>query len=268
MGIPIPRKMVFILRWGPGPIYKMHDAFSILPNQLLSRELFQQVFDDIQRHLTAQTFGSISGQVGCTDWQLQRHIDQGDLQAHLHVVDEFWVKRGGWRPWRGQLSCHFGNGRGIGGRDGGWRGAGSSLWRETSSMEWLIRTVSGYRNWPRYSLRWCGWYCNSEMGTNSGTRRKRPRDGRHNLCCSELQYQPLQRRPYKWSISILPRSQFTKSKGNLRLQRLVPLFVPIGVCVTTHDDGTASDFTIGMWRHNQQVMNHERNGKPWFSLPK
>ena len=92
--------------------------------------------------------------------------------------------------------------------------------------------------------------------------------GRHNECCSGLQYQPLQRRPYKWSISILPRSQFTKSKGNLRFRRLVPLFVPIGVCVTTHDDGTDSDVTIGMWRHNQQVTNHERNGKPWFSLPK
>ena len=39
---------------------------------------------------------------------------------------------------------------------------------------------------------------------------------------------------------------FTKSKGNLRFQRLLPLFVPIGVCVTTHDDGTASDVTIGM----------------------
>ena len=88
------------------------------------------------------------------------------------------------------------------------------------------------------------------------------RAGRHN------EYQPRQHRPYKWSISILPRSQFTKSKGNLRFRRLVPLFVPIGVCVTTHDDGTASDVTIGMWRHNQQVTNHERNGKPWFSLPK
>ena len=43
---------------------------------------------------------------------------------------------------------------------------------------------------------------------------------------------------------------FTKSKENLRFRRLVPLFVPIGVCVTTHDDGTASDVTIGMWRHN------------------
>ena len=94
------------------------------------------------------------------------------------------------------------------------------------------------------------------------------RAGRHNECCSGLQYQPRQRRPYKWSISILPRSQFTKSKGNLRFRRLVPLFVSIGVCVTTHDDGTASDVTIGMWRHNQQVTNHERNGKPWFSLPK
>ena len=61
---------------------------------------------------------------------------------------------------------------------------------------------------------------------------------------------------------------FTKSKGNLRFRRLVPLFVPIGVCVTTHDDRTASDVTIGMWHHNQHVTNHERNGKPWFSPPK
>ena len=61
---------------------------------------------------------------------------------------------------------------------------------------------------------------------------------------------------------------FTKVKGNLRFWRLVPLFVPIGVCVMTHDDGTASDITIGMWHHNQQATNHERNGKPWFALPK
>ena len=94
------------------------------------------------------------------------------------------------------------------------------------------------------------------------------RAGRHNECCSGWQYQPLQHRPYKWWISILPQSQFTKRKGNLRFRRLVLLFVPIGVCVTTHDDGPASDVTIGMWRHNQQVTNHERNGKPWFSLPK
>ena len=99
-----------------------------------------------------------------------------------------------------------------------------------------------------YSLRCRGWYCNPEQ---------------HELCRPSRG-----RRPYKWSISILPRSQFTKSKGNLRFRRLVPLFVPIGVCVMTHDDGTASDVTIGMWRHNQQATNHERNGKPWFSLPK
>ena len=61
---------------------------------------------------------------------------------------------------------------------------------------------------------------------------------------------------------------FTKSKGNLRLRRLVPLFVPIGVCITTHEDGTANYVTIGMWRHNQQATNHERNGNPWFSLSK
>ena len=129
-----------------------------------------------------------------------------------------------------------------------------------------VGIISDYRNWPRYGLRWSGWYCNAEQ--HELCRPSRGRAGRHNECCSGLQYQPRQRRPYKWSISILPRSQFTKIKGNLRFRRLVPLFVPIGVCVTTHDDGTASDVTIGMWRHNQQVTNQERNGKPWFSLPK
>ena len=94
------------------------------------------------------------------------------------------------------------------------------------------------------------------------------RAGRHNECCAGLQYQSRQRRPYKWSISILPRSKFYKKQGNLGFQRLVPPVVPIGVCVTTHDDGTASDVTIGMWRHNQQATNHERNDKPWFSFPK
>ena len=44
---------------------------------------------------------------------------------------------------------------------------------------------------------------------------------------------------------------FTKSKENLHFRLLVPLFVPISVCVTTQDDATACDVTIGMWRHNQ-----------------
>ena len=61
---------------------------------------------------------------------------------------------------------------------------------------------------------------------------------------------------------------FIKSKENLRFRRLLPLFVPIGVCVTTHGDGTARYVTIGMWRHNQQATKHERNGEPWFSLSK
>ena len=82
-----------------------------------------------------------------------------------------------------------------------------------------------YRNWPRYGLRWSGWYCNPEQ--HELCRPLRGRAGQHNESCSGLQYQPRQRRPYKWSISILPRSQFTKSKGNLRFRLLVPLFVPI-----------------------------------------
>ena len=41
------------------------------------------------------------------------------------------------------------------------------------------------------------------------------RAGRHNECCAWWQYHPRQRKPYKWSISILPRSQFYKKQGKL-----------------------------------------------------
>ena len=41
------------------------------------------------------------------------------------------------------------------------------------------------------------------------------RAGRHNECCAWWQYHPRQRRPYKWSIFILPRSQFYKKQGKL-----------------------------------------------------
>ena len=46
-----------------------------------------------------------------------------------------------------------------------------------------------------YGLRCRGWYCNPEQ--HSLCRPARPRDGRHNSCCSGLQYQPLQHRPYR-----------------------------------------------------------------------
>ena len=117
--------------------------------------------------------------------------------------------------------------------------------------------VVGYRNWPRYSLRWSGWYCNPAQ---------------HELC------RPSRGRLHRAGHDSADRisgqflfyhdHNFTNAREKLRFRRLVPLFVPIGVCVTTHDDGTASDVTIGLWRHNQQATNHERNGKPWFSLPK
>ena len=46
-----------------------------------------------------------------------------------------------------------------------------------------------------YGLRCRGWYCNPEQ--HSLCRPARLRDGRHNSCCSGLQYQPLQHRPYR-----------------------------------------------------------------------
>ena len=87
-----------------------------------------------------------------------------------------------------------------------------------------------------YGLRCRGWYCNPAQ---------------HSLC-----------RPARpLAISILPRSQFYKKQGKLA-------FSTSCTAVRPHDDGTASDVKIGMWRHNQQAMNHEHNGKAWFSFPK
>ena len=116
----------------------------------------------------------------------------------------------------------------------------------------------GYRNWPRYGLCWSGWYCNPAQ---------------HELC------QPMSAVPdcttnhdstdrISGQFLFYHDHNFTRSKRNLRFQRLVPLFVPISVCVTTHDDGTASDVTICMWRHNQQATNHELNGKSLVCIPK
>ena len=78
-----------------------------------------------------------------------------------------------------------------------------------------LHTVSlvNYRNWPRYGLRWSGWYCHQAQ--HELCRPSRGRAGRHNECCAWWQYHPRQRRPYKWSISILPRSQFYKKQGKL-----------------------------------------------------
>ena len=69
----------------------------------------------------------------------------------------------------------------------------------------------GYRNWPRYGLRWSGLYCHQAQ--HEVCRPSRGRAGLHNSCCAWWQYHPRQRRPYKWSISILPRSQFYKKQG-------------------------------------------------------
>ena len=73
--------------------------------------------------------------------------------------------------------------------------------------------ISCYRNWPRYGLRWRGWHCHQAQ--HELCRPSRGRAGRHNECCAWWQYHPRQRRPYKWSISILPRSQFYKKQGKL-----------------------------------------------------
>ena len=107
-----------------------------------------------------------------------------------------------------------------------WFGTSSRpLWRHCSGC-------SGYRTWPRYGRRWSGWYCTTSAVPDSSTNH----DSADRISGQFLFYHD---------------HYFIKSKENLRFRRLVPLFVLIGVCVTTHDDGAAIDVTIGMWRHNQ-----------------
>ena len=92
-------------------------------------------------------------------------------------------------------------------------GIRQSDWRRAGIRSTNLHIVVEYRNWPRYGLRWSGGYCNPAQ--HELCRPSRGRAGRHNECCAGLQYPPRQRRPYKWSISILPRSQFYKKQGKL-----------------------------------------------------
>ena len=89
----------------------------------------------------------------------------------------------------------------------------SSILTALKNWENNVMEEIGYRNWPRYGLRWSDWYCNPAQ--HELCRPSRGRAGRHNECCAGLQYQARQCRPYKWSISILPRSQFYKKQGKL-----------------------------------------------------
>ena len=66
-----------------------------------------------------------------------------------------------------------------------------------------------YRNWPRYGLRWSGLCCHSRHST-SGPAVARPlaaAPAGPRVLCREWQHKPRQRRPYEWSISILPRKR-------------------------------------------------------------
>ena len=67
----------------------------------------------------------------------------------------------------------------------------------------------GYRNWPRYGLRWSGLCCHSRHST-SGPAVARPlaaAPAGPRVLCREWQHKPRQCRPYEWSISILPRKR-------------------------------------------------------------
>ena len=126
------------------------------------------------------------------------------------------------------------------------------------------RSSNGYRNWPRYGLRWSGWYCNPEQHELCRPSRGRLRP----LAAGTTSAVPDCSTNHDSADRISGQFLFYHDHNLQKVRETCVFDVPIGVCVTTHDDGTASDVTIGMWRHNQQVTNHERNGKPWFSLPK
>ena len=84
--------------------------------------------------------------------------------------------------------------------------------------------IVNYENWPRYSLR-----AVPDSSTNH--------DSADRISGQFLFY------------------NFIKSKGNLRFRRLASLCVPIGVCVTTHGDGIASDVTINSLRTPSAMAN-------------
>ena len=71
-------------------------------------------------------------------------------------------------------------------------------------------SVVNYRNWPRYGRRCRGLCCHSRHST-SGPAVARPLAAGPRVLCREWQHKPRQRRPYEWSISILPRK---RSKQN------------------------------------------------------
>ena len=64
--------------------------------------------------------------------------------------------------------------------------------------------------------------------------------------------------PISGQVLFYNEHRVQKRKESLRIWRILPQFVPIGVFITTNDDGIGSDVTIGMWRYNQQVTNPER----------
>ena len=73
-----------------------------------------------------------------------------------------------------------------------------------------------YRNWPRYGLRWSGWYCHQaqhELCRPSRGRLRPRRPAQRVLCLMAVP--PTTARTVSWSISILPRSQFYKKQGKL-----------------------------------------------------
>ena len=80
------------------------------------------------------------------------------------------------------------------------------------------------------------------------------RAGRHSEFCAGLQYQPRQRRPCKWSIFILPRSQFYKKQGKLAFSTSCTTARPVttGQLVTSQ---LVCDVTINRPRTTSATAN-------------
>ena len=106
--------------------------------------------------------------------------------------------------------------------------------------------------------------CAGVVGTairNSTSCAGRRRAGRHE-CCAGLQYQPRQRRLCKWSISILPRSQFYKKQGQLAFSMSCTAVRPHRRLRNNAWRRDSYWRHNDIWRHNQQATIHKRNGKP------
>ena len=133
-----------------------------------------------------------------------------------------------------------------------WHILSSKYKRQIKLCHWLLYGRSKYRKGGQYivTIFW-------PRGQNIVGVKISSHTGRHNECCAGSQYQPRQCRPYKRSISVLPRSQFYKKQGKLAFSTS---------CTTVHPHWHLRNdawWRDSQWRHNRYVTSQSTGQEPW-----